>query len=220
MSWLYSRALVEACLPHVSSDTARSVRSNGTPTPQVFLSLDRMTALSRPSRYGMTCAPLTDGHGATLLISFLAAFPVKPIPRRLREGTLRMISGRKCGGSWQMSLPGTYSPRTSASAPLTGPQTTAKRWVTKPDVFPLARKTWVATIFGSDIGYLHTPTCTANYAAPSMQKWPCAKAFTSVFGSPSPTNHEYLMGWPIGWSALSPLETDKFQQWQQRHGPC
>lgn len=218
MSWLYSQALAEDYLPQASLDTARSAQSNGTPMPQVFLSLDKMTALSRPSRYGMTCAPLTDDHGATLLTSFLVAFPAKPIPPQLRVATLQTISGRRCGGSWQMSLPGTYSPRTSVSERSTAQQMTAKRWVTKPDAFPLARKTWVETTFGSGIGYLHTPTCTANYAAPSMQKWPCAQAFTRVFGSPSPTNHEWLMGWPIGWSELSPLATGRFQQWQQQHG--
>jgi len=29
---------------------------------------------------------------------------------------------------------------------------------------------------------------------------------------------EYLMGWPLGWTDLKPLEMDKFQQWQQQHG--
>ena len=29
---------------------------------------------------------------------------------------------------------------------------------------------------------------------------------------------EWLMGWPIGWAALKPLEMDKFQLWLQQHG--
>jgi hypothetical protein len=29
---------------------------------------------------------------------------------------------------------------------------------------------------------------------------------------------EWLMGWPIGWTDLKPLETAKFQEWQQQHG--
>jgi hypothetical protein len=29
---------------------------------------------------------------------------------------------------------------------------------------------------------------------------------------------EWAMGWPIGWTALSPLETDRFQQWLLSHG--
>jgi len=31
---------------------------------------------------------------------------------------------------------------------------------------------------------------------------------------------EWLMGWPLGWTDLKPLETDKFQQWQQQHLGC
>jgi hypothetical protein len=29
---------------------------------------------------------------------------------------------------------------------------------------------------------------------------------------------EWLMGWPIGWTALQPLEMDRFREWQQQHG--
>jgi hypothetical protein len=29
---------------------------------------------------------------------------------------------------------------------------------------------------------------------------------------------EWMMGWPQGWTALEPLETAKFQQWQRSHG--
>jgi hypothetical protein len=37
-------------------------------------------------------------------------------------------------------------------------------------------------------------------------------------GRLNPTWVEWLMGWPLGWTDLKPLETDKFQQWQQQHG--
>jgi DNA (cytosine-5)-methyltransferase 1 len=42
----------------------------------------------------------------------------------------------------------------------------------------------------------------------------------SAGGSLNPTWVEWLMGWPLGWTDLRPLETDKFQQWQQQHGDC
>ena len=29
-----------------------------------------------------------------------------------------------------------------------------------------------------------------------------------------------LMGWPIGWTVLEPLATDKYQQWLEQHGRC
>ena len=31
---------------------------------------------------------------------------------------------------------------------------------------------------------------------------------------------EWLMGWPIGHTALKPLGTDKFREWRQQHSPC
>lgn len=37
-------------------------------------------------------------------------------------------------------------------------------------------------------------------------------------GSLSPNWVEWLMGWPIGWTDLQPLETDKFRLWWRLHG--
>jgi hypothetical protein len=39
-----------------------------------------------------------------------------------------------------------------------------------------------------------------------------------IGGQLNPTWVEWLMGWPIGWTDLKPLETDKFRQWQLQHG--
>lgn len=38
-------------------------------------------------------------------------------------------------------------------------------------------------------------------------------------GALNPQWVEWLMGWPIGWTDLKPLETDKFLWWQQQHSP-
>lgn len=37
-------------------------------------------------------------------------------------------------------------------------------------------------------------------------------------GSLNPTWVEWLMGWPLGWTALGPLAMDRFQQWKHSHG--
>ena len=39
-------------------------------------------------------------------------------------------------------------------------------------------------------------------------------------GRLNPTWVEWLMGWPLGWTDLKPLEMDKFQQWQQQRFKC
>jgi len=37
-------------------------------------------------------------------------------------------------------------------------------------------------------------------------------------GQLNPTWVEWLMGWPIGWTDLNALETDKFLMWPHTHG--
>ena len=39
-----------------------------------------------------------------------------------------------------------------------------------------------------------------------------------IGGQLNPNWVEWLMGWPIGWTGLEPLETVKFQQWLELHG--
>jgi DNA (cytosine-5)-methyltransferase 1 len=43
---------------------------------------------------------------------------------------------------------------------------------------------------------------------------------SAVNGRLNPDWVEWLMGWPIGWTALQPLEMDRFREWQQQHGGC
>ena len=42
--------------------------------------------------------------------------------------------------------------------------------------------------------------------------------FPDTSGAPHPEFIEEVMGWPIGWSELKPLATDKFHQWRRQHG--
>jgi hypothetical protein len=39
-------------------------------------------------------------------------------------------------------------------------------------------------------------------------------------GQLNPEWVEWLMGWPIGHTALKPLATDRYQEWRQQHSPC
>ena len=40
----------------------------------------------------------------------------------------------------------------------------------------------------------------------------------SLTGGVYPALREWIMGWPIGWTALRPLEMDRFQEWLHSHG--
>lgn len=72
MSYTFSRALVEAFSPASCSEIDAFVPSSMSPTPEPFSLPDRTTEHFRLSRFGMTCAPLTEGRGEALLRSFLA----------------------------------------------------------------------------------------------------------------------------------------------------
>jgi hypothetical protein len=103
MSWLCSQALVAEFSAATCSAGARSALSSGTPTPRAFLSPDRMTAFSRPSRFGMTFGPLTDDLGAELLTWFLAASRARTSASPAKATALTE-SAADCGPKWRGSL--------------------------------------------------------------------------------------------------------------------
>lgn len=217
MSFHFSQALEAAYSEPACLVSAQSVPLKTTPMPSPCSSGGKTMDACRHSRSGMTSPRLTECRGADVLDSFLAVFPASVSARQHLDATALTTFGRRCGESWQMSLPGTSSPKTSARTPLKRRQRTAGLWVTKPERYPLVRTTWVVTTFGADIGFLHTPTTKANYAAASMQKWASARAFVQVFGKPSPANQEWMMGYPDGWTDTAPLGMGKFRSWQRLH---
>ena len=102
MSWLFSRALVEASSAVISSDGEPSAPLNATPTPQAYSSRDKTTAHWRRFPSGMTCAPLTADHGEAVLMSYLAGFPVRtlaPLAKEQASTAPDPVSGEKWRGS-------------------------------------------------------------------------------------------------------------------------
>ena len=90
MSWIISKALNQAyensrCLQGQAAESWGESSLGGepsaplseNPTPQAFLSPDKMTAFSRLSRFGMTFAPLMESRGEELLTWFRGAFPAR-----------------------------------------------------------------------------------------------------------------------------------------------
>ena len=112
MSWLFSRVLVEEYLEDTSLDGEQSVPLSGNPTPQAYLSPDKMTEFSRLSRFGMTFAPLMDDLGEALLKSYLGVFPVKTSVLAEREMASK-ANEVPCGTKWRGWL-AKYDPSTSS----------------------------------------------------------------------------------------------------------
>ena len=125
MSWLYSRALMDAYensrfSPELGEEFSegifsageQSAQSNGNLTPQAYLSNDKMTAFSRLSRSGITFKPLTAAHGEALLTWYLAGFRVKTSAQQGKaQGSTE--SGPLCGDTWRGWL-AKYDPNTSS----------------------------------------------------------------------------------------------------------
>ncbi len=65
-----------------------------------------------------------------------------------------------------------------------------------------------------------TPTChnSKEGAFPSEYNRKTPSLATHAGGKLNPTWVEWLMGWPLEWTDLKPLETDKSHYVQQKHG--
>lgn len=260
MSWLYSRALVEEFSAGTCSDGARSALLSGSPMPQAFLPSDRMTDFSRPSRFGMTFAPLTDDLGAELLTWFLAASHARTSawPERAQASA---ANDPACGPTWrgslarfdrdsrswktvQLCLLGD-SELSSVTWPRSGMTADGQCWE-----LPMSE----LRTSGTDSGLWPTPTAslgtnggrvtpakareggTLIEALSARTKWRSpntvdAKGGTrkgdgqlqlchQVGGNLNPTWVEWLMGWPLGWTDLEPLATDKYLCAPLKHGAC
>ena len=75
-------------------------------------------------------------------------------------------------------------------------------------------------------------TAVLKVATPTARDWKSGKASQATMdrnsrplseqigGSLNPTWVEWLIGWPLEWTDLKPLETDKFRLWLRQHGGC
>jgi len=237
MSWLFSQALVAAFSEDTYSDGEPSAPSNGNPIQLAYLSLDRTTVISRLSRYGMTCKPLTVDRGEELLMSYRAAFHAKTYqaPGKGQEST---ANDPACGHTWPASWtkfdPNTSSWKTHQCSLLGGLEEFSETW---PNWGSMRngecweRQTSALRISEIGSGLWPTPVKSDSAARRPSKGWAGNDLPSVVWrrngGEQNPSKPpaklnarwvEWLMGWPIGWTSLQPLEMDKFQQWQQQHG--
>lgn len=74
---------------------------------------------------------------------------------------------------------------------------------------------WIKRTYGMDFGYISTPVTIPNYSCSSMQKHQGCRNFVTVFKKATPTNAEYLMGFPCGASAATPLSKTNIDLWYE-----
>lgn len=235
MSWLFSQALVEECSPATSLAGEPCAQLSVMPTQHKFWHKDKTIEPSDHSRFGLTSRVLTDAHGEALLMSYRAAFRARTLALPAPSWVLRASeadSGLNSSGLWAKFDPDSYSLKTAqhslledsiASSPTLPPSglMLAGRIYQRPNLAPVTS----ATAPGS----LPTPLKSWGRRGPglsnNLDNLRCSLGITKeclaivdAVGWRWPASFvEWMMGWPLQWSALRPLEMGRFQSWQQRH---
>jgi len=230
MSWLFSQALVEEYLAANSLDGEQSVQSNGKPTQQAYCAPDKMMAFSRLSRFGMTYKPLTEILGEELSMSSVVAFHVKTLVSPATETDLTE-NDQECGEKWHGLLAkfdlDTHSWRTvqcSLLEDLNESLQTLPQWGMTVGGELYLLPTLVQTIDAKESGFTHvwgTPKAQdSRHALRDRGKGNLGEQVSGLHngGKLNPVWTEWLMGWPIGWTDLKPLEMDKSHYAPQQHG--
>ena len=118
MSWLFSRALVEAFSEASSLDGEPCAPLSVMPTLHKFWRNDKTMEFSKLSQFGLTCSILTADHGEALLMSFLAGFPARTsaqLGRAQESKGVDPVSGLSLPASLAKFDPATSSWRTAPS---------------------------------------------------------------------------------------------------------
>jgi hypothetical protein len=229
MSWLFSQVLVEEYLEANSLDGEQSVQLNGKPIQLAYCAPDKMMDFSRLSRFGMMFKPLTADHGEELLMLYLAGFRVKTSQPQEKAQEL-MENDQECGEKWHASFV-KYDHNSSLwrthQCSLLGDLDefleTWPQWGLMRDGECWEQRTLEQTIRGTESGFsVKFPTPTAHNAQegnyPSEKKRHTPTLATHAGGKLNPMWVEWLMGWPLGWTDLKPLEMDKSHFVPQQHG--
>lgn len=240
MSWLFSRALVEEYSAATSWDGAPSAQLNVMPTQRPFWHRDKTIEASRLSRFGLTLKLLTEDHGEALLTWFLAASPAPTSPFAGMEPAWTV---KQAGCGWSSAESSMkYDPsariwRTRQCSLLGGLAEFSETWPSWGSMHDgeCSAHTMPAWITCENVsGLLPTPTASDEKGSvtPDTARKRAARSSRGVRlpehltlmgllpgGRHNPEFSEWLMGWPLRWTAIEPLETGKFREWQQQHSP-
>ena len=234
MSWHYLRGQEVASWPGDSLDGAPLALLSLIPSQEASCSHDSETDASNGSRSGMTSGRSPENAGAATSTSLRAGFLAKTF-RRLGLALGLKANARDYGQRWRESLarfgprlclPKTH--RTFALAGLSESSKTLPLWgmAFDGDVWEIATR--ADRPLAPACGWLPRPTTIGNELSPSMMKWPVHRRLLGWVadsgnddcsgGALPPALRELLMDWPDGWTALEPLETDRWQAWLHLHG--
>ena len=227
-SWRFSRAQVVAFSAGSSwaGELAQQLSSISTPGEFFYNGSATESWTHFPSGRGLKPSTVFTGRVSSTLSQVASHALIFPVPVRRPESRARTPdSGPTCTESSEKSSRLSSSSKT----PRTSPNEVSKSYSKtlrisgsmrngvcspRPRLVPLTKE--------DGCGWsLPTPTTAGNEHSPTMQHWRAhqnmSKLSGRVGGSPDPSFREWMLGLPIGWTALEPLEIAKFQQWQRRH---
>jgi len=237
MSWLFSRALVEAYSAGNCSDGEPSAQLNVMPTQHKFWRNDKMMEFSNLSLFGLTLKLLTEDRGMDLLTWYREDFLAKIFPSQEKAqdypmepeadyGRSKHASFAKCSQDMRMWKTAQHSLFEDLDTSLA----IWPKWGLMRDGECLEVTSLVPLINQTASGFWHpTPTARDWKGASNGQKLDYSRWTTYLHHAvshdhyttyPNPSCSEAVMGWPIGWTELAPLEMGRFQQWQQQHSLC
>lgn len=219
MSWHFLQGGVGACWAPGSSGGPPSALSSLLSIQEASCLLASGTDSLTSSPSGTTSRPLTRSRGEASLTLLRGGSPASPSPPPLEDATTQRTCGPKCEGSSASATLGLSLQRTCSGSPSSVPPPTFIDSGIDAATRRSRQPTWVPRTPDNDGGSLPTPTATANADADSMQKHPAHRRYRLWSGGrTTPTLWEFLMGWPLGWTDLEPLVTDKCHVWLRLHG--
>ena len=227
MSWHYLPELVAGLSAGISAGSQPSAPWKSNRTAGKSSCGVRGTVCFPCSQSGTTCEPLTEDPGMASWMSSLldSRANLSVSPESPSESTIQ----------------GTSGPRPSASYAKWDHDSHC--WKTSQDFWPMtisakSSGTWQrlgsmrsGMLFQRQKSELRTEGRGCGLSVPT----PCARDWKNdilphgnhspglarvIGGMLNPPWVEWLMGWPIGWTDLKPLEMARFQEWLRKHGIC
>lgn len=239
MSWLFSQALAEEYSVGTSLAGEQFAQLSVMPTPHKFSRNDKMMEFSDLSRFGLTCAVLTESRGEELLMSFLAGFRARTsaqmglAPASRESDQVYGQKWRELSVKFDLSSSAWKILHDSGEKVLPWSSVTLPQWGMTVNGFVYQHQTAQRPIHETACGLWPTVKSTIRSDCPS-ERLRHAPDLVSVIkmrplpngsmpqqdGQLNPEWVEWFMGWPIGWTELKPLAMDRFQEWQRQHSPC
>lgn len=234
MSWHFSLAVEAEFSRQNCSDTISFAESNSIPLAHDDLCSDKMKGTFHRSQYGTMFVPLTDARGAELLTSFLEVSRARTLALPVKKPELQE-SEAGYGSNKKESFPKLIRILLSSKIALDSSSTDLSKFcailpnwgsmrsgVLSEQIAPQLAHPISESVHGYS---LPTPSgCRSgrNHVAGRLDEWGGSGnpwRGTSIGKLHCPEFEEWLMGWPEGWTGQTPLETDRFLEWQRMHSP-